>query len=78
MKKWLVVIAIVALLIAHQDYWQWDRRHLVYGFIPFNMAYHICLSMLTALVWILVCSCCWPRRLSDPGNDETSAGGDHQ
>jgi hypothetical protein len=76
MKKWLVLVAIVALLVAHQDYWQWSRADLVFGFVPYNMAYHIVVSLVTALVWILVCAFCWPDNLesrvmdSQPGGDE--------
>ncbi|MGI9519483.1 MAG: hypothetical protein ACR2NP_20695 [Pirellulaceae bacterium] len=61
MRKWVVAIAILVLLIAHQDYWQWDRADLVWGFVPYNMAYHVCLSGVTALVWIIVCMTCWPK-----------------
>ena len=63
MKKWLVIVAILALLVAHQDYWQWDRKDLVYGFVPYNMVYHIGISLVTAAVWVVVCLFCWPRDL---------------
>lgn len=64
MKKWLVIVAILALLVAHQDYWQWSRTDLVAGFIPYNMAYHIGISLVTAVVWVVVCVFCWPRDLA--------------
>lgn len=70
MKKWLVVIAILALLIAHQDYWQWERDELVFGFVPYNMAYHIGISLLTAIMWVLVCVFCWPKDLEAEGKDK--------
>lgn len=63
MKKWFVIVAVLALLVAHQDYWQWSRTDLVYGFVPYNMAYHIGISAVTAVVWILVCLFCWPRNM---------------
>ena len=63
MKKWILIVAILALLVAHQDYWQWSRDELVYGFVPYNMAYHIGISLVTALVWILVCLFFWPADL---------------
>ena len=77
MKKWFVIIAIVALLVAHQDYWQWPKDELVYGFLPYNMAYHIVISLVTAAVWILVCLFCWPKDLdSDLQSDKNSVGSD--
>ena len=61
MKKWLVGLILVLLLVAHQDYWQWDRYELVYGFLPYNMAWHMGLSLVTALAWIVVCIWFWPQ-----------------
>lgn len=69
MKKWFVIVAILALLIAHQDYWQWPRDELVYGFLPYNMAYHIGISIVTAAVWILVCLFFWPKELESWGDN---------
>ncbi len=62
MKKWFVIVAILILLIAHQDYWQWERNDLILGFVPYNMAYHIGVSVVTAVVWIIVCFCFWPEQ----------------
>ena len=70
MKNWLVAVAILALLVAHQDYWQWERSDLVFGFVPYNMAYHIGISLLTAIMWVLVCTFCWPRDLEAEGDEE--------
>lgn len=63
MKKWVVLVTVLALLIAHQDYWQWSRTDLVLGFLPYNMAYHIGISVLTAIVWVVVCFRFWPEDL---------------
>ena len=68
MKKWLAVIAIVALLIAQQDYWstaQWERKEFVFGFLPYTIAYHSVVSIAAALVWIFVCFACWPKELDE-------------
>lgn len=73
MKKWFVIIAVSALLIAHQDYWQWARTDLVWGFVPYNMAYHIGIALITSLMWLVVCTFCWPEGLDDiqVENDES-------
>lgn len=65
MKKGLIVLAILALLTAHQDYWQWSRTDLVWGFLPYNMAYHIGIALMTSLMWVVVCTYCWPTELDD-------------
>ncbi len=78
MKKWLVFVAILVLLVAHQDYWQWDRADLVLGFVPYNMAYHVVLSMVAAVVWFLICVFCWPRSADevDFGDESEQAAED--
>ena len=50
MKKWLVVIAMLALLVAHQDYWQWENTTLDFGFLPRGLTYHAVLSIAAAIV----------------------------
>ena len=80
MKKWLVIIAILTLLVLHQDYWHWDRAELVYGFVPWNMAWHIGVSLATAGLWIVVCLFCWPHLDEEfTGQDDVpSKGGDQK
>ena len=76
MRKWAVAIAILILLIAHQDYWQWDRADLVLGFVPWNMAYHVGLSVVTAVVWLIVCLTCWPAEEAVDFDDKGDAAED--
>ncbi|HMO14645.1 MAG TPA: DUF3311 domain-containing protein [Pirellulaceae bacterium] len=58
--KLLLFIALCILLVLHQDYWQWHRSDIVLGFVPYSLAYHMGLSLLTSIFWILVVSFCWP------------------
>lgn len=58
-------ILVIALLVAHQDYWQWERNELVFEFMPYTMAYNIGISIATALLWIFVCTFMWPKELDD-------------
>lgn len=77
MKKWLIIIAIVGLLIAHQDYWtqeQWERKELVFGFLPYTIAYHALVSIAASLVWIFVCFFCWPKELEKVRPKENNSG----
>lgn len=60
--KYVFWILVLALLVAHQDYWQWDRNELVFGFMPYTMVYNIGISIATALLWIFVCTFMWPKQ----------------
>ncbi len=61
--KWFVWLMVLALLVLHQDYWNWDNPKLVFGFLPYSIAYHCVISLATAIVWSIAVRVCWPRRL---------------
>lgn len=63
MKSIYLWIPVIVLLILHQDYWQWDRNELVYGFLPYTLAYNMGISLGTAALWIIVCTFMWPTEL---------------
>ena len=63
MKSIYIWIPVIVLLILHQDYWQWDRNELVFGFMPYTLAYNIGISLGTAVLWIVVCTFMWPTGL---------------
>lgn len=60
-----LAILILGLVVLHQDYWQWNNATLVFGFLPYQLAYHAGLSLMAALVWLWAVQFCWPRRLAD-------------
>jgi hypothetical protein len=74
--RYLVWSLVVLLVVLHQDYWQWDTATLVFGFLPYSLAYHACLSVAAAVVWLMATRYCWPRereRTSEgPGQGETN------
>jgi len=63
--KYLVWCLVGLLLILHQDYWQWNKADLVFGFLPYSLVYHIGISLGAAAVWILAVKYCWPRRVDE-------------
>jgi hypothetical protein len=70
--KYLAALLILGLFVAHQDYWQWNRKELVFGFLPHTIAWHGGLCVMTSLVWVWITATCWPRSLDaldveDPG-----------
>jgi hypothetical protein len=70
--RFIAALLILGLLVAHQDYWQWNRNELVFGFLPYTIAWHMGLCLMTAAVWLLITTFCWPTHLDDPGSDPTS------
>ncbi len=77
MRNALLVLAVAALYVLHQDLWFWrTARPLVFGFIPVGLFYHAAFSVAAALLmWLLVAKA-WPRRLEQgvEGDDRSEGG----
>ena len=66
MKRALLVLAVVALYVLHQDVWFWrTARPLVFGFVPIGLFYHACFSVAAALLMWLLVTHAWPGHLED-------------
>jgi hypothetical protein len=63
MKRTLLVVAVAALYILHQDIWFWRSSYLVFGFIPIGLFYHGCFSAAAALLMWLLVTFAWPSHL---------------
>jgi hypothetical protein len=63
MKRILLVVAVLALYVAHQDIWFWRSAHLVFGFIPIGLFYHGCFSVAASLLMWLLVTFAWPSHL---------------
>lgn len=63
MKNILLVVAVAALYILHQDIWFWRSSHLVFGFIPIGLFYQGCFSIAAALLMWLLVTFAWPSHL---------------
>jgi hypothetical protein len=66
MRRALLVLAVVALYVLHQDLWFWrTARPLVFGFVPVGLFYHACFSVAASLLmWLLVREA-WPTHLEE-------------
>jgi hypothetical protein len=66
MKRLLLVIAILALYLLHQDFWYWRvSAPIVFGFLPIGLFYHVCYTLaVSALMWLLV-RYAWPSYLEE-------------
>ncbi len=69
--KYAIWILVLVLVVLHQDYWQWDKSTLVFGFLPYSLAYHAGISIAAAVLWLLAVYFCWPD-----GIDELQAESD--
>ena len=78
MKRILLVAAVVALYVLHQDIWFWRSSYLVFGFIPIGLFYHGLFSVAAALLMWLLVTFAWPSHLENvepaPGVDSAAQG----
>lgn len=60
----MFVWALVLLLaVLHFDFWYWDDRTLLFGFLPIGLGFHAGFSIACAVVWLMAVHCAWPDRL---------------
>ena len=66
MRRALLVLAVVALYVLHQDLWFWrTARPLVFGFVPVGLFYHACFSVAASLLMWLLVRHAWPAHLEE-------------
>ena len=63
MRAKLLLAALAAFVVLHQDLWLWTDGTLVLGFLPAGLTYHIGFSLATAGLWALVARFAWPEDL---------------
>jgi hypothetical protein len=66
MKRFLLVLVVLALYVLHQDIWFWRKATpFAFGFIPIGLFYHACFTIACSLVlWMLV-KYAWPAHLEE-------------
>lgn len=65
-SAWWVIWALAAVLfVLHQDFWFWDDRTLVLGFLPVGLAYHVAYSVAAALLWFAAVRFAWPHHIEE-------------
>jgi len=63
--KWLLLGLTIALIVVHQDFWNWDKVNVAFGFMPVGLWYHALYCIAAAiLMWMLV-AFVWPRQLEN-------------
>lgn len=78
MKQFLLVIAVGALYVLHQDFWFWrTARPLIFGFIPIGLFYHAFFTLAASFVMWLLIKHAWPSHLEkESGHERGSREGE--
>ena len=63
MKKLILFLFILAIYVAHQDFWNWKSADLIFGFLPVGLAYHAGYSILAAVMMAILVKAAWPEHL---------------
>jgi hypothetical protein len=71
MRK-IVWLLVIVLFVAHQDFWFWNDRTLVLGFMPIGLFYHAMFSLAAAGVWLMAVKFAWPHE-TERWADQTDA-----
>lgn len=71
--KLVIWILVGALVILHQDFWLWHDSEIYFGFIPSGLLYHIGVSIVASIVWLLACTTAWPKGIDDFESDDDTA-----
>lgn len=67
-----VLTVILALL--HHDFWYWDDRTLVMGFMPIGLFYHLLFSIAAAALWAMTIKFAWPSHIEEWADEVQDSG----
>ncbi|MEM9825410.1 MAG: DUF3311 domain-containing protein [Planctomycetota bacterium] len=56
----IIAVAVVILLVLHQDNWFWEDNTPVFGFMPIGLAYHAGISIAATITWFVATRIAWP------------------
>jgi len=73
--KHLLWMLLAALVVMHQDYWQWDDATLVAGWLPQSLAYHAGISLAAAALWGMMLRYGWPHDVDEAAAEVDAANG---
>lgn len=63
--KLLLVLLVLGMFLLHQDFWNWRKSELVFGFLPVGLAYHAAYAILAAIMMALLVKFAWPKELDE-------------
>ncbi len=66
MKKFLLLVLVLAVYAVHQDLWNWRKAEpLVFGFLPIGLAYQVGYSILASVLMAVLVKFAWPHHLEE-------------
>ena len=75
--KWVLALLVLALIVLHQDFWLWEDKRLVFGFLPMGLAYHMLSSCAAAALMAALVKFAWPadlERLAETPSQASNQG----
>jgi len=69
---------VAVLFVLHQDFWFWDNKELVWGFLPMGLFYHALFSVAASVTWLLANKVAWPAEIEEWANSESGVDGGAQ
>ncbi|PYJ07342.1 MAG: hypothetical protein DME25_04110 [Verrucomicrobia bacterium] len=78
LRTFLLTLLVIGVYVLHQDFWNWKKADLIFGFLPIGLAYHAAYSFLAALTMALLVKFAWPAHLeaTEP-SDKSRTDNDH-
>lgn len=73
--KLIIWTMVLLLVLLHQDEFLWESTYLVGGFLPAGMAWHIGISLASAVVWYLATLYAWPIDDLEESTEPMDSGG---
>jgi hypothetical protein len=61
--KWVLGLLTVALIVLHQDFWNWDKVSAIGGFLPVGLWYHALFCIAASVLLGLFVRFAWPTHL---------------
>jgi hypothetical protein len=62
--KWILLALTVALIVVHQDFWNWAHSDPLFGgFLPVGLWYHALYCIAAAVLLALLVAFKWPTYL---------------
>ncbi len=67
---------VIALGILHYDFWWWDDRTILFGFLPVGLAFHAAFSLACGATWWLAVKYAWPDHVEAWAERGSEGGGE--
>ncbi len=64
-NKLVLSLLVLGVFLLHQDFWNWRKNELVFGFLPVGLAYHAAYAILASVLMAVLVKFAWPRQLDE-------------